>query len=305
MAKVLCIGDSCADIMIPYGEALNGKSTAASFSCGGSTANTAVALAKLGVPVSFIGRVGRDVYGLKMKEEFEKYGVDTKGLIVDENSVSTQILVVVDEKGERFPFLMPKDNPSYLNINPEDLFLDDEVVYILTNGMMLFDEPAASSIADFLFEAKEHGARIILDLNFRVETKDRDRKYLDKVVSICNVLLGSVEDFKIYTGCKCPQNAVLKMLKPNFLVCAHDEKGSAVATTCCQFYTKSYKVDVVDTIGAGDAFNAGFIYGLINKVPLSKCNLYGCLLGAYCVSGKGARHTPDIIELMNFSALNE
>ena len=306
MAKVLCIGDSCADIIIPYGQALNGEDVSAYFNCGGACANTAAALAKLGVSTAFIGRVGKDLYGLKMKEELDNCGVDTKHMIVDENSVSTQILVVLDKNGERTPFLMPKEKPSYLEIYPEDLHLDSDTQYIVTNGMMLFDEPAASAITDFLVKAKDNGIKIILDLNYRIETKNKDRKHLDKVVSITNILLGSVEDdFLTYTETNNLEDAFNKLLRPNLIMVAREAKGSTVKSECCSFYSETYEVDVVDTLGAGDAANAGFIYGLVNNVPLSCCNYYGCLLGAYCVTGKGARYTPDIIELMQFKTKDE
>ena len=72
MARVLCLGDSCADIMIPYGDLLKGKDVSVSFQCGGACANSAAALGKLKVDVAFAGKAGRDLYGLSMKKELEE-----------------------------------------------------------------------------------------------------------------------------------------------------------------------------------------------------------------------------------------
>ena len=109
MSKVLCIGDSCADIVIPYGELKSGREASVSFSCGGSGANSVYALAKLNVPVSLCARAGKDLYGREMKRQLKEAGADTKYFILDEDTVSTQILVVIDENRDRFPLLMPKE----------------------------------------------------------------------------------------------------------------------------------------------------------------------------------------------------
>ena len=70
MSKVLCLGDSCADIIIPYGESLL-KEVEVTFSCGGACANSAVVLGKLNVNTAFCGKAGKDIYGLKMLKEFK------------------------------------------------------------------------------------------------------------------------------------------------------------------------------------------------------------------------------------------
>ncbi|MDO4198499.1 MAG: carbohydrate kinase family protein [Erysipelotrichaceae bacterium] len=306
MAEVLCIGDSCADVIIPYGLAIKGEDVFASFECGGSTANTACALGKLGVSVSFIGRAGKDLYGLKMKEELERNGIDTSKMIIDENGVSTQILVIIDKNGERLPFLMPKDNPSYLKIYPEDLKIDADTKYIVTNGMMLFDNPSASSVCDFIESSRNKGIKIILDINYRIETRNKDPKYLNKVISMADVLLGSIEDdYLPYTHTDDIKKAISHLKRDDLIIVARNTCGSYVFNQDYEFYTPSYKVELTDTLGAGDAANAGFIYGLVNNLPLSESNAYGCLMGAYCVNGKGARHTPDIKELNNFKSKYE
>ena len=96
MSKVLCLGDSCADIIIPYGESLV-KEVEVTFSCGGACANSAVFLGKFNVNTAFCGKAGKDIYGLKMLKEFKENGVDTSYFDLDPDLVTTQILVVIDE----------------------------------------------------------------------------------------------------------------------------------------------------------------------------------------------------------------
>lgn len=303
MAKVLCLGDSCADIMIPYGDLLKGKDVSVSFSCGGASANSAAALGRLGVDVSFAGKAGKDLYGMTMKNELKETGVDTEHFIIDENLVSTQILVVLNENCERYPFLMPKENPSYLQIFPEELEQIDlsDTEYILTNGMMLFQQPAAGSICSFLEKAHQKGIRILLDINYRIETIHQDSTYLLKAIQLSDYLLGSIEDdFLPLTNEKGIKEAVNKLITPDNVIIARNSEGSTVYTSTEECFCPSYEVPVTDTLGAGDAFNAGFIYGLTKGKDLETCNRYGCASAAICVSGKGARHTPDESGMLRF-----
>ena len=303
MARVLCLGDSCADIMIPYGDLLKGKDVSVSFSCGGACANSAAALGRLGVDVSFAGKAGKDLYGLTMKKELEECGVDTEYFRIDDSLVSTQILVVLNENSERYPFLMPKNNPSYLQIFPEELDKIDlsDTEYVLTNGMMLFQQPAAGSICAFLDRAHRKGIRILLDINYRIETIHQDNACLLEIVQLSDYLLGSIEDdFLPLTGGKDIEEAIRKLTAPDKVIIARNSEGSTVYTSAEEYFCPRYEVDVCDTLGAGDAFNAGFIYGLTKGNNLETCNRYGCASAAFCVSGKGARHTPDEEELLRF-----
>ena len=303
MAKILCLGDSCADIMIPYGDALKGKDVSPSFSCGGACANSAAALGKMGIDVSFAGKAGKDLYGLAMKKELEESGVDTDNFLIDENLVSTQILVVLNENNERYPFLVPNENPSYLQIFPEELDKIDltDTEYILTNGMMLFQQPAAGSICDFLEKAHQKGITILLDINYRIETIHQDNTHLLKIIQLSDYLLGSIEDdFLPLTNEKGIKKAVKKLIMSDKVIVARNKEGSTVFTLTEEYFCPSYEVSVMDTLGAGDAFNAGFIYGLTKGKNLETCNRYGCASAAFCVSGKGARHTPDEEELLRF-----
>ncbi len=300
MSKVLCIADSCADILIPYGELKNGKDASVSFSCGGSGANSVYALGRLNVSAALCARAGRDLYGKEMKRQLEEAGVDTEYFILDEDMVSTQILVIIDEKRDRFPLLMPKENPSYLQITEEDLMKIDlsDTEYILTNGMMLFDAPAAPAICSFLTRAHERKIQIVVDINYRIETLNKERSYLDEVLDIADHILGSrQDDFLPLTNETDIENALAHFRKEQSIV-VRDKEGSVLYLEGKQYRAKSFDVKVEDTLGAGDAFNAAFIYGLVHHCSEEECNILGCAAAGYCVGGKGARHVPQEDELL-------
>ncbi|MBR5342071.1 MAG: carbohydrate kinase family protein [Erysipelotrichaceae bacterium] len=303
MAEVLCLGDSCADIIIPYGESLSDPEASVTFNCGGAAANTACALGKLGVDVAFAGKAGKDLYGISMKRELSQNNVNVSHFVLSDNQVSTQILIVIDENKDRHPFLMPKANPSYLEVYPEELNQIDltGMKYILTNGMMLFDDPAAYAITSFLKKAHEKGVQILLDINYRPETINKNSSNLKEIIHMADFLLGSaVDDYIAMTGIN-DLDEVAKILRNDHnVIVAHDEKGSTVFDGRFKEHVNSFEVRVCDTIGAGDNFNAGFIYGLVNNKSLGECNRLGCAVAAFSLTRPGARNTPDQKQLEMF-----
>lgn len=287
MSKVLCLGDACVDIIIPYD-----KDKESFFVCGGSSSNSAFGLAKLGVDVAFAGKAGNDEYGKAMKQELQSVGVNVDSFILDDKLPSTQIRVEFDEQNDRHPYLVNKDSPSYLQIYKSDLEKIDisDTEYILSNGMMLFENPAAENISEYLVACHNKGIKILLDINYRVETIDKNKVYLNKVLGIADYLLGSVDDdFLPLTGSRHIDDAVKILLRDNVLV-TRNSLGSTVHTKENTYHADSYKVDVVDTLGAGDAHNTGFVYGLVNNYSLPACNDIACKVAANCISKTGARN---------------
>ena len=303
MARVLCIGDACADIIIPYGKSLKGEKATASFSCGGANANSAYVLSKLGIDVSFFGKAGNDLYGRAMKKQLADSGADVSHFILSDDLVSTQVLMVLDEDGERHPFLMPKDEPSYLQIHQEDFADIDlkDIEYILTNGMMFFQEPAASSILSFLHKAHDQGIKIVLDINYRIETADQDDTKLKEVIAISDILLGSIQDDLLPL---CGTDDIFKIpeILDNEMIVVHDAKGAYVFSQGKVWHADSFPVKIKDSTGAGDAFNAGFMYGLISSHDLKTCAVSGCAAAALCIQHEGTRFPIDEEILLSFIA---
>ena len=107
MLPVLCYGDICADLLIPYGQALLALTSTVDpdaltvrFSHGGSVANTAVTLARLGAPALFLGTAGQDAFGRALKAGLESEGVDASLLTLKEHAMTTMVLLVLDEQGQ-------------------------------------------------------------------------------------------------------------------------------------------------------------------------------------------------------------
>lgn len=304
MNKVLCLGDACADIIIPYGEALEGKDVEVTFSSGGTMANSASALGRLGVDCAFLGVCGYDYYGIAMKEELINDHVDCSRFKLKNDLSTVSIMAIIDQNKDRFNFLFPKKKPSHLEIYDEDLddSLLDEFDCVLTSGLMLFEKPACESVVRFLKKCHERGIRICLDINMRIETKNMDTKYLMEAVEYADYLFASAKDELVpLTGMMDYRKAAMSLVTENRVVIARlGEKGSDVFTKDCIYHCDGFKVEVTDTLGAGDAFNAGFIYGLVKDKDYELCNIYGCAAAGMNITKKGARNGPTEKELIDF-----
>lgn len=302
--KVLCIGDICADIVVPYGLAKTKGIADVQFKGGGTVANTADGLGKLNANVAFLGTAGTDYYGKNLMKQLEDDGVDTKYMKLTQQFPTSQVLCIIDENNDRFNFLIPKENAAQNQILPTDLHesLLDEYDFIHTSGMTLFENPAASSIANFLEKAQSKGVKVSLDINLRIETFKMNPQYLLKAIENTNYLFGSLDDEIIpLSGKNTADQAINSLVSDNRVVIAREgSKGASVYSKTSSYHNDCFKVDVVDTLGAGDNYNAGFIYGLLNGKDLATCNKYGCATAAINLTKKGARNCPNEKELFEF-----
>jgi len=133
---ILCIGDACPDIILPYGETrqvmeaiASGKSVkteqkGAEIAAGGSIANTAHGIAVLGGRAWFAGKVGNDYYGRFLEQTFQDAGVDTSCLILDNAICTSMVIAVLDANNERTTFVVPRNGASQHLLERSDLPAD-------------------------------------------------------------------------------------------------------------------------------------------------------------------------------------
>ena len=303
MSKILCIGDCCADILIPYGEAKANKATNISIVGGGTTANTCSGLARLGLHPTILSNCGNDQIGKKLKDELENDGADVSLLKLRDDIATPQVLVIIDENKDRFPFLMPKVEEQ-LYVYPEDLTdnLLEEYDYIITTGFMFFDEGSAKPLCEFLKKANKHNIKVLLDANLRIEQTNLDKTYIMEAIKYTNYLLVSVQDDLLpLTNIVEPKEAAKSLVSDNRCVIARDgANGTTIYTKDEQYHQDIFKVDVADSLGAGDAYNAGFLYALSKGKDLKQANKIACAVAALNITKPGARNCPSEKELLEY-----
>jgi sugar/nucleoside kinase (ribokinase family) len=310
MLPVLCYGDICADLLIPYGAALTALSGSVDpdtlsvrFSHGGSVANTAVTLARLNTPTLFLGTAGADAFGRTLKAGLEQEGVDASLLALKEGAMTTMVLLVLDEHGERVPFAFPRTGASQHQITPDQIPSDilSRISLMHSSGMTLREDPAASNQLSLMRRCHEAGIPVALDVNARVEAIEDHTfaRNIQAALPCCDLLFGSaVDELCPLAGESDPDYAAKKLLDVVPMVVARrGEQGAVVYTRDGVFSSPAYAVPIRDRVGAGDVYDGAFLSALLYGCTPQEANRRACAAGAWCVSHFGGRSGPTWAEL--------
>ena len=211
MTKVVVVGDANVDIIVPYPRFLNEERTQVEYpqigiEGGGTSANTAVALAKLGLDVSFVGTVGDDQYGRFVMQDFKDAGVDVTGLVADSTLSTVGVFAFVDDRGERYLWGWPRERQSFkvLDENLVPMHMIREADWVHSSGMCLtYDTSARETIIRIFEQAHDAGVPTSFDLNLRVDDGVLDPDFaaaLERIIPNVDYLLGSGPDEFAYLG---------------------------------------------------------------------------------------------------------
>ena len=288
--RILCLGDACMDVLLPSFDTLNGRPGQPTAVCGGSVANTAAGLGRLGAACAFCGVAGDDEYGRTMRGALARDGVDVSLFELRPGLESSVVLICLEEGGERVPFLLPRERHAYLQLRavPDGVLRQFSLVH--TTGMMLFDEPAASAVCATLERCRALGVRVSLDLNVRVESLGKDTRLLRRAIDCADYLLGSEREELLplaQTG-----TAASLATERRTVIARQGAEGASVCTPRGVSHCPALPTEVVDTVGAGDSFTAVLITGLLKKLPLAVINRHANLVATYVCSQHGA--TPQL-----------
>jgi ribokinase len=258
---------------------------------GGSAANTIYGLAKLGISTGFIGAVGDDAAGRLLREDLHKAGVDTGQIKVKPKTKSGATLCLSDEPGHRSIYVLPGAN-NLLNANDLNLdyinsskwlhissFVDDAQFKILLELMDKLDTSVKVSLSPGTLYAKR-GLKILRPLLARTHLLFMNQREMEQLTG---------ED--VNTGAK-------TCLKQGCRIIAITlGKGTDTAVSYIKTADSEYAVETgqkeaiptIDTTGAGDAFAAGFLYGLLNGKGLEECGRLGDIVARFSIAKIGAR----------------
>ena len=252
--------------------------------CGGSAANTMVGLARLGCKVGFIGKVGSDKKGAMLLEDFEREGVDTSGVIRMKQGSSGSVMGFVDKQGAR---------ALYIDSGVNDTIAFEEI------KPKYVSQARFLHLTSFVGEKSLNSQKKLLEALPDVKVSfDPGALYakkgfvqLEPIIKKTYVLMPNAVELEIITGeteyCKGADFLVGRGVK--IVVVKLGAKGCYVTDGHERHLIGVFKVETVDTTGAGDAFCAGFLYGLLKDKNLYECGRLGNFVASRCVMKMGAR----------------
>ncbi len=253
--------------------------------CGGSAANTVVALARLGCKTGFIGKVADDREGKLQINCFDNEGVDTSGIIQAKKGKSGSVMGFVDKKGAR---------TLYINSGVNDTIEPREIDYGYVSQTKFihyssFVGEKSLRAQKKLLAALPNTIKISFDPGSVYAQKGFTA--IEPIIRSTHVLMPNVLELELLTGETDYRKGADLMIDAGVKIVAVKlgEKGSYVTDGQDQLTIEPFKVKAVDTTGAGDAFCAGFLYGLINKKSLFECGQIGNFVASRSVMALGAR----------------
>lgn len=248
---------------------------------GGSAANTIAGLSRLGVRAGLIGTIGTDKEGDFILNDMKKEGVDTAGIKRAKGPTGT-IIGFVDKRGERALYAYPGVNDA-LEINKKQTKLARDAKYI----------HLSSFVGDVPLKAQK---RLIKEAKWPQITFAPGMLYAKRFTSIksiikkSSVLFLNREETKLLTDSDYRKGAAeLVGMGAKIVAVTLGRKGCYVADESESHYVKVYPTKAVDTTGAGDAFAAGFLYGLLRGKNSETCAKMGNWTASMCIVKPGAR----------------
>lgn len=253
---------------------------------GGSAANTIFALAHMGMPTAFIGKLGMDDDGGYYQEMFRVIGGDVNHFLFSPEAPTARCLSLITPDFER---TMRTDLGAAVLLAPNEIEPDDfcGFVHAHIEGYLLFNQELAERA---LHCAKNAGCTVSLDLgSFEVVSAARNvlPRLLDKYV---DAVFANEDEASAYCGHQDAETA-LRELGALCEVAAVKlgAKGAWLKRGDEVFRCEAIPVaQVVDTTGAGDCWAAGFLYGHLNSMSLQRCGELASLLGGEVVQEIGA-----------------
>ncbi|MGQ4911001.1 MAG: carbohydrate kinase family protein [Candidatus Thorarchaeota archaeon] len=253
---------------------------------GGSASNFASQCAKLGVKSSLIGCVGHDEYGQLALKELAKAGVDTSCVLTLDDLPTGIFVIIQDSQGKRNIIVEPGAN-RFLDrrLIEEDSVVDAHVIHVAGAFPMMIDRAVEITSSNGMILSLDPG-RAASDLNY-----DRFLRYVD-------LLFVNQFELENYFGVEVKKAELMKFAKtfPGVLVVKMGKNG-AIATDGFEYNSsRIFEVDVVDTMGAGDAFAAGFVSAWMRTDRIDQSLNFANAVAGLAITQMGAQNGQPSLE---------
>jgi sugar/nucleoside kinase (ribokinase family) len=248
---------------------------------GGSVANSIRSLANLGGNAGYLGKIGRDELGELFNGDFEKAGVKTHLFYSTSDTGRVMSLVSPDSERTMATYLGAAAEMVSGEISPA-IFEGYEYVYI--EGYLVFNHELIEACAK---AAKSANVKIALDLSsYNVVEANLD--FLKKMIKdYVDILFANEEEAKAFTGLE-PKDALLSIANDcEITVVKIGKEGSFIKKGDELVQVGIIPAKALDTTGAGDAYAAGFLYGLTNGYKMSTCGKIAALISGKVVEVMG------------------
>ena len=258
---------------------------------GGCAANAAVDLAKMGVRTAVVGRVGKDAFGRVITDFLRDAKVDTSNIRVSSTADTSQTLIV-NVQGQDRRFIHTFGANAEFSAADVPLSLLDTCKVLYVGGYLLMPGLQDDELIPLFSAARAKGVKTVIDVAIPQPGDYLPR--LKKLLPHIDVFLPNNHEGELITGEKDPlrQAEAFHRLGARAAVITMGGEGSILVQDGLRLRAGVYRVPFVDGSGGGDAFDAGYIYGLLHDMAPQDCLRVASALGASCVRAIGT--TPGV-----------
>lgn len=263
---------------------------------GGSPANIAVGMARLGKKIGFFGRVSDDQFGTYVVDYFKNEGIDTSRIRRCTNGEKLGLTFTEILSETKSSILMYRDGIADLQLNVADI--DEEYIKnakaLLISGTSLSASPSREAALKAVALAKKNNTKVIFDIDYRAYTWKNNEEiaiYYSMVASQADIILGSREEYDlteslIETGRDDAATAKYWCEKGTKIVLIkHGKEGSTGYTYDGKSYSiKPFPVKALKGFGGGDGYASSFLYGLLENMDIIDCLEMGSAEAAMLVA---------------------
>jgi len=257
-------------------------------SVGGSPANIAQGLAKLGVRTGFIGKVAGNGMGEYIAETFDQLGINREGLIFDKtgapNCVAMTYILSPSESGSFFY----RNGTADLLISPDEISEEyiAEASAVVLSGTAFSLSPSREAMFQIIEYAKRNDTKIIMDIDYRPfgwNSKEETAEVTNQALESCDIIIGNREEFDTVELIRMPGNkdnaasASYYLARKSKLIIIKDGANGSISFQKEEEPLRCgiIKANAVKTFGSGDAYAAGLIYSLLQGFSVEDAMRFG------------------------------
>lgn len=264
---------------------------------GGSPANIAIGLARMGSKVSFLGKVSNDQFGEFVTTYFEKEGIDTAGIIKATAGENLGLTFTEIKSETESSILMYREGVADLNYAPSEV--DEEIIkrskVLLISGTALSKSPSREAVLKAVELAKKNDIKIIFDIDYRNyswDNSDSIALYYSIVARQSEIIIGSREEFDLMEQIYMPGNKSDELTAKylfekgsKIVIIKHGSKGSCAYTRYGELFNVGiFPIKLLKSFGGGDAYASAFIKSITDGEDISDALFYATAHAAMLVS---------------------
>ena len=298
------IGDLCVDIFMQVAAypAVGGDGTVQAMHqhAGGSAANTAMMLAKLGGEPTLLTHTGTDVWAQKLLPILDAAGVRVDRIVQESSDQTGLTFLVVSSDAERTMFTYRGANR---NLHPDEILTDMfvNVDYLHISSYACLVPPQSDAVLKAVELASQHNVRISLDIG--VEPASQARDTIWRMLPMLSLIVLGEPEALVMTQKQSLAHAISTLLATDVQIIALKlgKEGCRLISKDQDVSLSGFPINAIDTTGAGDAFSAGMIHGLTHGWSLELTGRFANALGALAASRWGAGEAlPSLKEASDF-----